>query len=132
MVSAPPLALLVALQVLHALSFGATHLGTMQFLSQSAPEGSRGAAQGDIATANSLMMAAASALAGVLYGAGGATAYAAMAALAAAGGGFSLVSMRFLRTTSAPKSGERRVGEEGRSRGGPYHLKKKHIRHDDR
>src|SRR5256885_12535449 len=83
-------------------------------------------------TANSLMMAAASALAGVLYGAGGATAYAAMAALAAAGGGFALMSMRFMRTTSAPKSGERRVGEEGRSRGGPYHLKKKHIRHDDR
>ena len=37
-------------------------------------------------------MAAASALAGVLYGASGAAAYAAMAALAAAGGGFALLA----------------------------------------
>ena len=43
----------------------------MMFLSQNAPEGGRAAAQGDIATANSLMMAAASALSGVLYGMGG-------------------------------------------------------------
>ena len=69
----------------------------MMFLSQNAPEGSRAAAQGDIATANSLMMAAASALAGVLYGAGGGLAYVAMAALAAAGGAFALLAARFMR-----------------------------------
>ena len=57
----------------------------MMFLSRNAPEGGRAAAQGDIATANSLMMAAASALAGVLYGLSGSLAYAAMAALAARG-----------------------------------------------
>ena len=103
MVFDPPLALLAPLQLLHALSFGATHLGTMQFLSQSAPAGSRAAAQGDIATASSLLMAAASVLAGVLYGAGGSFAYAAMAALAAAGGGLALMSMRFMRMISAPQ-----------------------------
>jgi len=104
MVLDPPLALLAPLQLLHALSFGATHLGTMAYLSRSAPEGSRAAAQGDIATANSLMMAAASALAGVLYGASGSLAYAAMAALATAGGGFAIMAARFTRVeASAPK-----------------------------
>jgi PPP family 3-phenylpropionic acid transporter len=81
----PPLALLAPLQLLHALSFGATHLGTMMYLTRSAPEGARAAAQGDIATANTLMMAAASAFAGVFYGAGGSLAYAAMAGLALLG-----------------------------------------------
>ena len=92
----PPDLLLLPLQLLHALSFGATHLGTMMFLSQNAPEGNRAAAQGDVSTASSLAMAAASALAGVLYGASGAAAYAAMAALAAAGGGFVLLAARLM------------------------------------
>jgi PPP family 3-phenylpropionic acid transporter len=104
MVFDPPLALLAPLQVLHALSFGATHLGTMQYLSQNAPEGSRAAAQGDLATAHSLMMAAASALAGVLFGATGSLAYAAMAGLAVAGGGFAILAARLMRgDASAPK-----------------------------
>jgi MFS transporter, PPP family, 3-phenylpropionic acid transporter len=93
----PPTVLLFPLQLLHALSFGATHLGTMAYLSQSAPEQSRAAAQGDIATANSLMMAAASALAGFLYGTGADLAYGAMAVLAAAGGGFAFLAARFMR-----------------------------------
>jgi PPP family 3-phenylpropionic acid transporter len=97
MVFDPPLALLGPLQLLHALSFGTTHLGTMMYLSQNAPEQSRAAAQGDIATANSLMMAAASALAGVLYGASGSLAYATMVALAAAGGGCAFLAARFMR-----------------------------------
>jgi hypothetical protein len=42
-------------------------------------------------------MAAASALAGVLYGASGTAAYAAMAVLAAAGGGFALLAARIMR-----------------------------------
>ena len=90
----PPLVLLAPLQMLHALSFGATHLGTMMFLSRNAPEGGRAAAQGDIATANGVMMAAASALAGLLYGAGGSHAYLAMAVLAAVGGAFALLASR--------------------------------------
>jgi PPP family 3-phenylpropionic acid transporter len=93
----PPAALLFPLQLLHSLSFGATHLGTMMFLSQNAPEQSRATAQGDFATASSLAMAAASALAGVLYGASGAAAYAAMAALCVAGGGLALLATRFMR-----------------------------------
>ena len=73
----------------------AQHLGTMMFLMRSAPEGSRAAAQGDLATANTLAMAAASALAGALYGASGSLAYLAMAALAALGAGCALVAARF-------------------------------------
>ena len=104
MVFDPPIALLFPLQLLHALSFGATHLGTMQYLSQSAPQRARAAAQGDIAMANSLMMAAASVLAGALYGAGGSFAYAAMAGLAAVGGGCALSAARFMRASaSAPE-----------------------------
>jgi PPP family 3-phenylpropionic acid transporter len=90
----PPGALLIPLQMLHAISFGATHLGTMMYLGQNAPEGGRAAAQGDIATANTLTMAAAAAAAGLLYGAGAALAYATMAALAAAGAAFALLAWR--------------------------------------
>ncbi len=99
----PSAVLLFPLQLLHALSFGATHLGTMMFLSQNAPEGNRAAAQGDVSTASSVAMAAASALAGVLYGASGAMAYAAMAVLAAAGGAIALLAVRATRN-SAPQS----------------------------
>jgi hypothetical protein len=72
----------------------------MMFLSQHAPERSRAAAQGDVSTAGSLAMAAASALAGVLYGASGTAAYAAMAVAAAAGGAFVLLAARFVRNSS--------------------------------
>jgi hypothetical protein len=44
------------------------------------------------------MMAAASALAGVLYGTGGSLAYAAMAVLAAGGGGCAFLAARLMRT----------------------------------
>ena len=94
----PPVAILFPLQFLHALSFGATHLGTMMYLSQNAPEGGRAAAQGDIATANSITMAAASALAGMLYGAGSGSAYAVMAVLTAAGGVFAFIAASARRT----------------------------------
>jgi PPP family 3-phenylpropionic acid transporter len=96
----PPAILLFPLQLLHALSFGATHLGTMMFLSQNAPEGSRAAAQGDVSTASSLAMAGASALAGVLYGAGGSMAYSAMALLGAVGAAFALLAARLIRGSS--------------------------------
>jgi PPP family 3-phenylpropionic acid transporter len=90
----PPLALLAPLQLLHAASFGATHLGTMQFLSKAAPPGGRATAQGDVATANSVMMALASALSGVLYGMGGSLAYTAMALFAAAGAACALAARK--------------------------------------
>lgn len=98
----PPVAVMVLLQLLHGASFGTTHLGVMMYLNQNATEGARATAQGDIATANSLMMASASALAGVLYGLSGSFAYTAMAAMGAAGGMFALLAAWFRR--SSPQS----------------------------
>lgn len=94
----PPFVVLAPIQMLHALSFGATHLGAMMFLSRNAPEGSRATAQGDVATASTLMMAAASALSGILYAANGAYAYLAMTAVAAGGGAFALLAARLMRS----------------------------------
>jgi PPP family 3-phenylpropionic acid transporter len=90
----PPVVFLIPLQLLHGASYGATFLGTMLFLARNAPAGGRAAAQGDIATAYSLMMAAASTLAGVLYGVSGSLAYTAMAVMCGAGAAFTLLAGR--------------------------------------
>jgi len=82
----PPAALLAPLQCLHALSFGASFLGAVQFLSRVAPEGKVATAQGDFSTLQGIVMAAATGLSGLLYGSFGVLAYAAMAACAALGG----------------------------------------------
>jgi PPP family 3-phenylpropionic acid transporter len=81
----PPHLLLPALQVLHALSFGATHLGAISFLAQRAPPGVAASAQAGLSIALGIGMAAAMAVSGGLYAVSGAWAYAAMALLAAAG-----------------------------------------------
>jgi MFS transporter, PPP family, 3-phenylpropionic acid transporter len=86
----PPAVLLPALQLLHALSFGATHLGTMAYLAGAAGEGSRAAAQGDVAAASGIAIALATALAGWLYQSYGGAAYGAMAAMAIVGGACAL------------------------------------------
>jgi MFS transporter, PPP family, 3-phenylpropionic acid transporter len=82
----PPSALLVPLQCLHALSFGAAYLGAVQFLSRIAPDGEAATVQGDFSTLQGIVTAVATGLSGVLYGSFGALAYAAMAACAAIGG----------------------------------------------
>jgi PPP family 3-phenylpropionic acid transporter len=81
----PPVAALPLLQVLHALSFAATHLGTMHYLAQVAPARRGATAQGDFVAVQGIVFAAAMSLAGVLVGAYGDLAYAAMAAAAAVG-----------------------------------------------
>ena len=93
----PPVALLPVLQLLHAASFGATHLGTLGFLAAKAPPGQAASAQGHIAIAVGTTMAAATALSGVLYGAFGSLAYAAMASAAVAGGGAAYIANRAAR-----------------------------------
>jgi PPP family 3-phenylpropionic acid transporter len=82
----PPAALLPLLQCLHALSFGATHLGSVQFVARTAGGGRAAAAQGDFATILAIGSAAATALAGLLYAAWGDKAYVAMAGSAVLGG----------------------------------------------
>ena len=81
----PPAALLPLLQCLHAASFGATHLGTMGFLARAVPRELAATAQGAVATASGIVMAAATGLSGLLYAGSGSLAYLAMAAMALAG-----------------------------------------------
>lgn len=93
----PPAAVLPVLQCMHALSFGATHLGAVAFIGRVAPTGLGATAQGYFAIAAGTAMAAATGLSGVLYEAFGATAYAAMTAAAALGGLFALAAHRAAR-----------------------------------
>jgi PPP family 3-phenylpropionic acid transporter len=93
----PPALLLPLLQCLHALSFGATHLGAMGFLARAAPTGLAATAQGYLAVALAVVMAALMMLSGLLYAAYGGFAYAAMALAAAAGGCFAFMAQRLDR-----------------------------------
>ena len=82
----PPLAALVVLQVLHALTFGATHIGTVHFIAQNIPPERAGTAQALQASVTAgIAMGGATLLAGQLYGPFGAKAYLAMAVLGALG-----------------------------------------------
>ena len=95
----PPVLLLPALQCLHGLSFGATHMGAVQFLVRTVPDRLTATAQGYLSVATGIGMATFTGLAGVLYGAYGARAYAAMALTALAGGILALIARRLSRDT---------------------------------
>ena len=83
--------------LLHAQSFGATHLGALMFVKQHAPTGRAATAQGYLAIAAGLAMAAATGISGVLYADFGSRAYIAMALVAAAGGACGFVAQRIRR-----------------------------------
>ena len=101
MVFDPPAFVLAALQPLHALSFGATHLGALMFLARHAPPAQAATAQGHLAIVSGVAMAGAMAISGVLYRDFGSTAYAAMALMAIAGGACGLVAHRLGRETAS-------------------------------
>jgi PPP family 3-phenylpropionic acid transporter len=90
----PPLALLLLLQCLHGLSFGATHLGAVQWVARATRAGPTGAAQGDFGTVLAIAAAAATGFSGLLYDAFGGASYLAMAAMAALGGAFAFLAHR--------------------------------------
>jgi PPP family 3-phenylpropionic acid transporter len=96
----PPDAALPVLQLLHALSFGATHLGAIGFVARRAPYGQGATAQGYLSIAQGAAMAGATGLSGWLYGAFGGRAYAAMALAAVAGGVCGYVAHRAHRVTA--------------------------------
>lgn len=85
------------LQCLHALSFGATHLGAMAFMLRAAPAEIGATAQGYLAVVQGLAMAGAMGLAGLLYTHGGNLAYAAMAVMTAFGAASALAALRLAR-----------------------------------
>ena len=93
----PPTFVLPWAQLLHALSFGATHLGTLMLLVRVTPANQGATAQAYLAIALSLAMAGAMAISGVLYENLGSRAYAAMALAALAGGACGFVAHRMRR-----------------------------------
>jgi PPP family 3-phenylpropionic acid transporter len=82
----PSFALLWPLQLLHGLSFAATHIGALSYIARSAPFGQAATAQAYLAMALGIGMASAIAVSGWLYESFGVGAYAAMALAAVAGG----------------------------------------------
>lgn len=91
----PSLAVLIPLQVLHGLTYGASHLGAIHFIGRAVPEGAGGTAQAFYATvASGVMQGAATLLSGALYARYGGGAYLAMAGLAAVGLAATLVLAR--------------------------------------
>ena len=108
----PPLALLVPLQILHALTFGAAHLGAIHVMARSVPEGQAGTAQALYASVvGGVGMGAAMLLAGPLYAAYGGRAYWAMAVIAAVGlaASVALLRLRGARRLLSPRA-EARAG----------------------
>ncbi len=81
----PPTALLPALQILHAASFGAAHLGMMGFLARAVPRELAATAQGVSATWSGIVSASATFASGFVYAASGSLAYLLMAAMALVG-----------------------------------------------
>jgi len=81
----PPLAALPLLQILHAASFGAAHLGAMAFLARAVPKELAATAQGLVATVSGIVTASAMAISGVVYAASGSLAYLVMAGMALIG-----------------------------------------------
>jgi PPP family 3-phenylpropionic acid transporter len=82
----PPLVLLVPLQLLHGLTFGAAHLGAIHVIARTVPTAQAGTAQALYASiVGGVAMGAAMLLAGPLYANFGGRAYWAMAALGALG-----------------------------------------------
>ena len=93
----PPIAILLPLQILHAASFGAAHLGAMGFLARAVPRELAATAQGYVATVSGIVMASATGLSGLIYAASGSFAYLAMAAMGLAGLICALTAHRLLR-----------------------------------
>jgi PPP family 3-phenylpropionic acid transporter len=81
----PGLPAAVLLQLLHALTFGATHLGAMSYLSRTVPSGAAASAQALYAGASAGIGGTVMLGAGALYTAYGGRAYLFMALLSAAG-----------------------------------------------
>jgi MFS transporter, PPP family, 3-phenylpropionic acid transporter len=81
----PPMAALPLLQLLHACSFGAAHLGAMGYLARAIPKDRAATAQGWIATVSGIVTATATFLSGLVYAASGSLAYLVMTAMAVIG-----------------------------------------------
>jgi PPP family 3-phenylpropionic acid transporter len=85
MAAGPDLAFTFLLQMLHGLTFGATHLCSIFLIARQAPQGMQAQAQAWLAASWAGLMAVLTALAGYLYGAWGEHIYWLMGAASAIG-----------------------------------------------
>ena len=91
----PPLWLLAPLQVLHAFTYGASHLGAMQFIARAVPAGASGTAQALYAVmAAGCVIGGVTLISGAIYSSAGGLVYLLPAALSALGAGLMLVLKR--------------------------------------
>jgi PPP family 3-phenylpropionic acid transporter len=90
----PPAITLPLLQCLHALSYGATHLGTMTFLAGVAGYGRHATAQGDYVAVQGAVFALTMGFSGAVVDRFDGAAYAGMAMMAAAGTAIAIVARR--------------------------------------
>ncbi len=91
----PPLYLLVPLQVLHALTYGASHLGAILFISRAVPHTAMGTAQAFYSTiAAGLMLGIVGLISGAIYRQVGGLVFLVPAAVAAAGLAASVALLR--------------------------------------
>lgn len=117
----PPLAALVPLQVLHALTYGGSHIGAIYFIAQAVPPSIQGSAQALYATiASGIAMGAATLLSGALLaGQGSSAAYLAMGAVSAAALGGALLLKRQWPGGLLALEG---IAHAGASGGAPVHV----------
>ena len=91
----PPLALLVPLQALHALTYGAAHLGAILFISRAVPHSATGSAQAFFATiASGLAQGIIGLVSGALYGSIGGLVFLVPATVAIVGCAAGIVLLR--------------------------------------
>ncbi len=101
----PPLAALPALQMLHGLTFGATHLGAIHYMGRVVPDRQSGTAQALYASVTGgIAMGSAMLASGPLYAAYGGASYWVMAGVAVAGTGAALSLLRPRAGIAQPQS----------------------------
>jgi PPP family 3-phenylpropionic acid transporter len=105
----PPAAWLFALQLLHGLTFGATHLGLVALIAATVPDRALGRAQGFASTAISVAVGVATIASGPLYARYGAAAYWSSAGFGLTGGALALWALARRQSRRAP-------GNENRAR----------------
>jgi PPP family 3-phenylpropionic acid transporter len=103
----PPLALLVLLQISHSLTYTASHIGAIHFMSRVVPDQQAGTAQALYASVTGgIGLGGAMLIAGPLYASYGGRAYWAMAIIAAAALASSLALRRMAQPHSAGSGGD--------------------------
>lgn len=99
--------LIIGIQVLHALTFGLTHLGSMSFITKHAPKDVSASAQSLYSSiANGLMMGLSIFVSGLLFDIDPSYAFLAMVGMAATGGTIIWIVTKIVPPSSAPPAKE--------------------------